>query len=594
MTSPLDNLNKRDPQIEEHLSFAEELVYKYDWDLADRLDFESRLFRIKRKQQDERLNLSVVGEFGTGKSTLINALLRSDDFLVSSSLQGTTVAATIVENDSECGILLEHMNGQQEYRFFELIDDLREGIISCTTDPKIAQNLYNVRIRMPSEHLAVGFRIIDTPGLNANEKWHEKVTLRTIHEMSDMSVLIIDANKPLTFSFCEFVKLTLEDVLDQCVFLVTRIDMIRKRERQGVLDYLKIKVEKEFSLENPIVLPYASVAVLDELYGATSELANISHETETALLRHMKEKKESAQRKKIESLIDDMYYSLSDKLKPLSDSYHEDLDKLLRNRLVDLNPFVKEQNHLRTTTFEQTALRIRMGIIDNMEIYLNQAHQHILSEIDAQSTVAALKRYINNILSDRCIFAAQSLVNESAKESLALQELFSQEMNIFHSEFEKQFKDFDILKEDIHVQLFDNMSFSSLDLSSLDMSRGTASKLSWLLGPFIGSIVNLHSASLIKQTAKEKLYMSLRGFFADVINSIASGLLTYIQALKQSMSNEINKYIDTYQERIDDLIYQEEQDIAIAEEKINEIQLDMERVAQRKQSLSAHRKDVVL
>ena len=617
----LSPLNTENSILDEHLYFTEELVYKYDWDLMDRLDFETRLFQIKTKQEDKLLNLSVVGEFGTGKSTLINALLRSDEFLVSSSLQGTTVAATIVENCEECAIFSEHMNGQQEYRVFESVDALREGLITFTTDSDTARDLYNVRIRMPSEHLSTGFRIIDTPGLNANEKWHEKVTLRAINEMSDMSVLIIDANKPLTTSFCDFVKLTLSDVLDQCVFLVTRIDMIRKRERQGVLDYLKVKVAKEFSIENPIVLPYASVAVLDELYGEPSELSAMSHETEELLLKHMKEKKVQAQRKKIESLIDDMFHSMSDKLNVLSAGYKDELEILLHSKQVDLAPFVAAQIESRSTNFEKAAFKKHSDIIDHLEVFASQSHQRVLEEIDRQPTTDALKKFTANHLTELCLSCARSIINESAKESLAIQELFSSEMLCFHKEFESQFKDYDILKLDFSRELFEKMTFPALDTATLHNTSsqiasaisksGKASLGSTAAGATIGSVIapglgtviggaigfvsgSLLSPNLdkVKATTKEQLSTPLRGYFADVLNNAAVGISAYISDLKKSIDDEINKYLDTYQSAISARIKTEENKIAIVERKIRNIQQDMKIVSERKLSISDDRKDV--
>ena len=607
--------------IDEHLYFTEELVYKYDWDLMDRLDFETRLFQIKTKQEDKLLNLSVVGEFGTGKSTLINALLRCDEFLVSSSLQGTTVAATIVENSDECAIFSEHINGQQEYRVFEDADALREGLITFTTDSDIARNLYNVRIRMPSEHLSTGFRIIDTPGLNANEKWHEKVTLRAINEMSDMSVLIIDANKPLTTSFCDFVKLTLADVLDQCVFLVTRIDMIRKRERQGVLDYLKVKVAKEFSIEDPIVLPYASVAVLDELYGESSELSEMSHETEELLLRHMKEKKETAQKKKLESLIDDMFYSMSEKLRSLSAGYKDELEILIHSKQVDLAPFIAEQIETRSTAFEKAALKKHSDILDHLEAFAAQTHRKVLEEIDKQPTMDALKKFTAGNLTQLCLFSARSIINESAKESLAIQELFTSEMLCFHKEFESQFKDYDILKLDFSSELFEKMAFPALDTSTLHNTSsqiaGTLSKsgkkslggtaagaaigsaIAPGLGTVIGGAVGFISGSLlspnlekVKESTKEKLSTPLKAYFADVLNNAAVGISIYITDLKKSIDDEIIKYLDTYQSAISARIKAEENKIAIVERKIHNIQQDMDNVTERKLSFCNDGKDV--
>ena len=79
-----------------HIRFAGELIEKYRWDAEIQQELSERLERIERKQQDQCLNLSVIGGFSSGKSTFINALLRLD-LLSAGILQGTTVAATVLE-----------------------------------------------------------------------------------------------------------------------------------------------------------------------------------------------------------------------------------------------------------------------------------------------------------------------------------------------------------------------------------------------------------------------------------------------------------------------------------------------------------------
>lgn len=617
MTDYTDVLNTPQENIEEHLEYAEKLVYKYDWDLSDRLDFESRLFQIKTKQADKCLNLSVVGEFGTGKSTLINAFLRSDEFLVSSALQGTTVAATVVENYHEYGILLEHMNSQQEYKTFESSDSLREGLIAFTTDPQIARNLYNVKIRMPCEHLSTGFRIIDTPGLNANEKWHEKVTLRTIEEMSDMSVLIIDANKPLTNSFCEFIKQTLSDMLDKCIFLVTRIDMIRKRERQGVLDFLKVKIEKEFSLNNPIVLPYASTAVLDALTGGPSELSEMSYETESVLFNFMRDKKESALKEKLKQLINDMYFSLAEKLRFLSEASKDELWILLQSQQIDLEPFVTEQIALHTVTFKEKAAAMQPSIVDNLQKYADDCLQNVITEIDKQGSVKALQAFIEKQLAHFCEEQTKNLIEESGKECLTVQTLFTEEILSFHAEFQAQFKDMDILKVDICCELFDNMAFPSLDYSNLQSTSNSlaqsiskskkvpigstaagaaiGSAIAPGLGTIIGGAIGLLAFSpklgKLKEKTKEELSEPLKAYFNDIVTTLIPAVDAYISELEKSIEEEINKYLYTYNETIAERIRLEKENIAKTQEKILEIQKDMEYVTLQNQKLNPQRKD---
>lgn len=82
--------------ISSHIQFAESLIDRYEWDKETKKRLVSQLQLIHNKEKDKCLNLSVIGEFSTGKSTFINALL-GEELLIYSVIQGTTVVNTVIE-----------------------------------------------------------------------------------------------------------------------------------------------------------------------------------------------------------------------------------------------------------------------------------------------------------------------------------------------------------------------------------------------------------------------------------------------------------------------------------------------------------------
>lgn len=265
------NLDKL-AEIDGHISFITELVGKYsrmpqnpghtgaigcDWDLI-----QEQLGQIRKKMNEKKLNISVIGEFSTGKSTFINALLRRE-LLVSSALQGTTVASTIIDYDRRYRIHLEYLDGREERLIYLAFADLKDDLDCYTTKPAVAKLLKTVRVYLPSEILKNNFRIIDTPGTNVTEAWHEDVTVRALKKDSDLSIILISAEKPVPETMLKFVENNLTSILPQCVFVVTKLDSIRKRERVQMLSYVKMKLEEELGLKDAVVLPYVSPSVLD-------------------------------------------------------------------------------------------------------------------------------------------------------------------------------------------------------------------------------------------------------------------------------------------------------------------------------------------
>ena len=68
------------------------------------------------------------------------------------------------------------------------VKELRAKLSDVTTNPNSARNIKIVRVGLPSQLLADGIRIIDTPGTNSIESWHEEVTKNALKNLSDLSI----------------------------------------------------------------------------------------------------------------------------------------------------------------------------------------------------------------------------------------------------------------------------------------------------------------------------------------------------------------------------------------------------------------------
>ena len=68
---------------------------------------------LNERLQDNNLYLGIVGQFSTGKSTFINALLR-DKLLKTDTLQGTTSLTTKIQYGSQLDVSLVTKSGKVE------------------------------------------------------------------------------------------------------------------------------------------------------------------------------------------------------------------------------------------------------------------------------------------------------------------------------------------------------------------------------------------------------------------------------------------------------------------------------------------------
>ena len=139
--------------LDGQINFVAELLNKYNWHTVEKAQLYARLAALQEKQRDVRLNISVIGDFSSGKSTFINALLRID-LLEAGVLQGTTVASTVLEDGSEQKITLDCQDGKRMERHFSSFEEMRTRLNQLVADNSTAQYFSQVTVQLPAPTLA--------------------------------------------------------------------------------------------------------------------------------------------------------------------------------------------------------------------------------------------------------------------------------------------------------------------------------------------------------------------------------------------------------------------------------------------------------
>lgn len=181
------------------------------------------------EQLDELFLLVIVGEFNSGKSAFINALLGEKILM-----EGPTPTT-------------------------DLINILKYG------DEHSSRVIENLRVtRYPLDFLKT-VNIVDTPGTNSIVREHDELTVNFIPK-ADFIVFVISVDRALTDSEREFLELISIKWKRKVIFLLNKIDTKDKADTQEVLEYLRQEVTKILEID-PHIFP---VSVTHAFQGKTT------------------------------------------------------------------------------------------------------------------------------------------------------------------------------------------------------------------------------------------------------------------------------------------------------------------------------------
>jgi hypothetical protein len=182
-------------------------------DLAERLD-DRRSGLVGRN-----IPVAVVGEFKQGKSSLVNALLRTDVCPVDADI--VTAVPTIVRYGRRPSVVahLAGDDGAEPTRTKVPFERLREYV--TRTDPD--EKLRAVEVQLNRRILASGLSFIDTPGVGGLDSAHGNLTLGTL-PLADAALFVTDARQELTAPEVDFLTRTVERC-PSTVVVVTKVDL---------------------------------------------------------------------------------------------------------------------------------------------------------------------------------------------------------------------------------------------------------------------------------------------------------------------------------------------------------------------------------
>lgn len=234
--------------------------------LSEHIQLQDELHVLQQQMQswkDHRFEIVVVGEFSTGKSTFINALLRKN--VLPSKVTPTTATINFIRHIDEGPghevAVVNFSDGRKEEVSF---DDLDEYVTEMSKEIAVSVEVHHVDIFIDSDYLKDGVVIVDTPGLQALHKEHEKITKDQI-KRSHASIFLGNMEQLGKSTEFKFLK-DLKSSIDRIFFIGNRLDGIPESEIDEVIAsfeaHLRDNEYQKIPAENAKLYPVSALQAL--------------------------------------------------------------------------------------------------------------------------------------------------------------------------------------------------------------------------------------------------------------------------------------------------------------------------------------------
>jgi GTP-binding protein EngB required for normal cell division len=197
-------------------------------------------------QQDQLIDVAILGQFKSGKSSFLNSLIGKPILPVGVIPVTTTI--TRVQYGKRERAVVRHFDGQHTEVDFEAIEEFT----SEAKNPANQRNVEVVDIELPSLEKYAGLRIVDTPGLGSILKYHMEISENWLPEVG-CALLAISSDRPLAENDLQLIR-DLRRHTPKIVLLLTKADLLSPEQQKEVVHFFRTALQKELHEEFPIFL----------------------------------------------------------------------------------------------------------------------------------------------------------------------------------------------------------------------------------------------------------------------------------------------------------------------------------------------------
>lgn len=384
-------------EIRHHLSFIKSLIVNRQLSTSKQPVFEQELHSIEQRLNDQTFYLAVIGEFSSGKTTFINALLR-DELLKTSALV-TTAMITQIESGDQLDVEVQYQS--KSHSKLECAD-LRQCIHLVTADETVTREISQVTIKHPASFLTDAIAIIDTPGANSESISHAELTQQVIQEQADAAIITIPATVPYSKSLNAFLAGSIQDYLHRCIFVVTRMDQIPVKQQAHLLNDLRSRLSQGLEITDPILCPCAAQIVIDavngeEILASQQQWIQQFEYLEAEILGRLKQQKSLIITEKLIRLLSELFDQLEAELKVQQTDYHHRQLTLQKEAIPNLSTFTLQQKADYRQKVQSVSAQVLQQINPLIEKHRNQLSEQIRSCIFNAQDSAALDSVVQQI-----------------------------------------------------------------------------------------------------------------------------------------------------------------------------------------------------
>jgi len=237
----------------------------------------SGIDEVLKRLMEDNFSVAIIGEFKRGKSTLINALLGKD--ILPMDVMPATATLNKINYGLTPSVTVEYKDGRSEQI---AIEQLKDYVTKLTGESQArALTIKEATVYYPVPYCKNGVTIIDTPGLNDNERMTE-VTLSVLPTV-DAALMVVMAQSPFSESEKDFIEnKIINSDLGRLLFVVTGIDIIDdEADVERVLESIKTRIqehvmkkaENTYGIDSPEYEVYKRKIGTVRVYGVSAKNA---------------------------------------------------------------------------------------------------------------------------------------------------------------------------------------------------------------------------------------------------------------------------------------------------------------------------------